>query len=212
MSTTSLFIEILLTGIQAAIWIVLVIFCVIGLDWIALEQIQGFETTIAVLLLPIVYPLGIVIDYLSDAAFKRKERKIRAEFITDPSQSAMDLVSRNKDTLIANHLNYLRSRIRISRASAVNLCLILIFGTVFIIFRCRELFGFFFWRILFIEFVMGLLFSVSLVYAWSRLTRSFFAWVAKGYNANFVITDANLLDDLAPNTLEASSDVPRSTE
>jgi hypothetical protein len=38
MSTTALFIELLITGVQAAIWLTLLILCLLGFDWINLND------------------------------------------------------------------------------------------------------------------------------------------------------------------------------
>lgn len=198
MSTTSLFIEILLTGLQATIWLVLAILCFLGVDWIILERIKGFEAMITASLLPIVYPLGVVIDYLADKIFRAREKRIRGKYISDPTQSAMDFVSRNKDTLIANHLGYLRSRIRVSRASAVNFALMAFWGMAFVIFNCRKRTGFPFWRVLLLESTIGFLLSFLSVLAWSRITDSFFRWVAKGYNPSLKLTDDGVMNEMLP--------------
>ncbi|MGH9753958.1 MAG: hypothetical protein ACREA2_14360, partial [Blastocatellia bacterium] len=69
MSTTALFIELLITGIQAAIWLILLILCFLGFDWITPERLKGFEAPLAVAILSIVYPTGVFIDNLTARLF-----------------------------------------------------------------------------------------------------------------------------------------------
>src|SRR5436305_1968876 len=111
MTTTALFIELLLTGLQAALWIVLIVFSLFGLDWIHLDRIKGFEAIAAIPLFPLVYPLGVFIDYLADEMLKHWDQRLRSKHIPDKTQSAMKLLINTKDVSLAGYLGYTRSRI-----------------------------------------------------------------------------------------------------
>ncbi len=181
MSTTALFIELLIIGLQAAIWLALLVLSILGYHWISPERIKGFEAMFAVLLLPIVYPAGIFIDYVADVIFSRWERRIRAGYPLEKDETALRLMKENNDPSLAAHFGYLRSRIRLSRSSALNFTLITIMGLVFVITRCRNVSGFPFWRTMFLEVCIGGALAGLAVLAWRYITHSFHKWVAREF-------------------------------
>lgn len=195
MSTTALFIELLITGLQAAIWLTLLILSILGYGWISLERLKGFEAIFAVLLLPIVYPLGVLIDYLADAAFKRWELKIRAKYDLDQTQTVVRLLMQTKDSSLAAHFGYIRSRIRISRSSAFNFALITITSLAFTIIRCRNIVGFPFWRMVILEAGIGVSLSGLAWLAWRHINHSFHQWIIKGYSADSHINEAKTTEE-----------------
>lgn len=62
MNTTSLLIEFVIAGSQAAFWLALLALSLFGYDWINLERVRGGEVFVAALSLLIFYPLGIFAD------------------------------------------------------------------------------------------------------------------------------------------------------
>lgn len=184
MSTTAIFVELLLTGLQAAIWLSLVILSVLGFDWIHPERLKGFEAMLTVLLLPIVYPLGVLVDYLADQLFRKWELKIRAEWIQDQTQTALKLLIQTKDPALATLLSYFKSRIRISRSSALNFALITIMSVAFTIIRCRAVTGFPFWRTLLLEILLGAALTGLAMMSWHGINRTFFKSVVRGYDSS----------------------------
>jgi len=201
MSTTALFIELLITGLQAAIWLILLILCVLGFDWINPERLKGFEAMIAVLLLPIVYPAGVFIDYLADRLFNRWEMKIRETYNLSKGWSAMRLLMQTKDPALASHFGYIRSRIRISRSSAFNFALITITGVTFTSVRCGNVPQFPFWRTIFLETVIGATLTALAIMAWRHINHSFFKWVVRGYDADANFSEMEMAEE---SVLEAS--------
>src|SRR5262249_57594282 len=119
MSTTALFIELLITGIQAAIWLALFILCLLGFDWINPERLKGFEFLLAVILLPIVYPAGVFIDNLADNLFRPWELKIREPYNLKKTQTALTLLMRTKDQSLPSHFSYIITRIPIRTSSTL---------------------------------------------------------------------------------------------
>jgi hypothetical protein len=206
MSTTALFIELLITGLQAAIWLVLLVLCLLGFDWINPERLKGFEAMIAVLLLPILYPTGIFIDYLADLFFRRWELKIRIAYNLDETQTAVRLLMQTKDPSLAAHFGYIRSRIRISRSSALNFALITIMGLAFTAFRCRNVPGFPFWRTIFLEASIGASLSVLAALAWCHINHSFHKWVVKGFTADAHINETKTTEESLLEMSMSSSD------
>lgn len=141
MSTTSLIIEFLITGIQVGIWLSLLFLSIFGIDWIVFDKIKDSEIIIGVLALPIVYPIGIFVDNLADALLNRWNFKIRAKYVPEKSQSIIKLLVTANNERLASIFEYSRTRIRISRSTALNFFIITIVLPIFIIKRIESLFG-----------------------------------------------------------------------
>ncbi len=69
MSTTDLFVELIIIGIGGAIWLCLLIFGAFGYDWVPLDE--TFALTALIPFLSVAYVLGIIIDRVADAIFER---------------------------------------------------------------------------------------------------------------------------------------------
>ena len=195
MSTTALFIELLITGVQAAIWLALLILCLFGFDWVNPERLKGFEVMFAVILLPIVYPAGIFIDYLADRLFNPWEMKIRKAYNLKNTQTALKLLVEIKDQTLASHFTYIRSRIRISRSSALNFALLTISSVCFTVIRLRNIPGFPFWKTLLLEVIMGLSLTALAALAWREINHSNYKWVVRGYNINTDISGTETIEE-----------------
>jgi len=120
MSTTQLFVELLVIGLGAAIWISLLA------DVIAGGQIRFSELwSDKALLLPIIavaYALGVVVDRLVWSIFAPLERRIEEKYLR-PSGVPRWYVERlvaNGDGTLAREIYYNRSRLRICRAWVLN--------------------------------------------------------------------------------------------
>jgi hypothetical protein len=195
MSTTALFIELLITGVQAAIWLILFILCLLGFDWINPERLKGFEAPLAVALLSIFYPAGVFIDNLADRLFRPWELKIREAYNLKKTQTALTLLMQTKDQSLASHFAYIRSRIRISRSSAFNFALMTIAGVTFTASRLRGVQRFPFWRTLLLEILIGLLLTALAALAWRQINHSFFKWVIRGYDINSDISGTGSIEE-----------------
>ena len=132
MSTTSLFVELLIVGIQATIWCALIAAAVIDPEYLfhAKEEIGDWETIVSILYLSSAYAFGIIIDRVADVIsyFLPPQRLIMTwpRFRKDVEQSAPDdrirvLFRENK---IADLLEFIRVRLRLIRATTLNLFLI----------------------------------------------------------------------------------------
>lgn len=75
MSTTEVLFEHLLGGIQAIIWVSLIILSALGIEWIDFENIKNFNYAFSLVALAFVYPLGVFMDNLSDKLLSRCEKK-----------------------------------------------------------------------------------------------------------------------------------------
>src|SRR5438270_232913 len=94
MTTTIIFIEHLVAGLQAALWIALLIVSFFGWSWINIDRLKGFETVLGTWILALIYPLGVAIDTIADdLLFKGWNKKIRNKFLKDKSRTVMKLLS-----------------------------------------------------------------------------------------------------------------------
>ncbi|NOT60633.1 MAG: hypothetical protein HOP19_10470 [Acidobacteria bacterium] len=180
MSTTSLFIELLITGVQAGLWIGLLVLTLLGFDWVNLERLKGFEAFLAALALAVIYPLGVLVDYLADELFRKWDLRLRVKHKIDSEQSVWPLLMRITNVALTAQLSYIRNRIRICRSSALNFGLLTLMGTALIGFRCRTKPGFPFWPALWLEILVGIGLTTLATLAWHRLTRSFYKLVNHG--------------------------------
>jgi hypothetical protein len=65
-TTTTLLVDLLIIGIQAAVWLVLLFLSLLGVDGIDISDLDGWEATVGVLYLPLVYPVGVFADHVAD--------------------------------------------------------------------------------------------------------------------------------------------------
>lgn len=131
MATTAVFAEILLVGVQALIWMALAAGVVLGperltaLDW---EAIDSWAGLLSLVVLGIAYAAGVVVDRLADSFFDR----ILAPKLSSPRPDGSGkrrLYVRHHGGDMTTFLDYVRSRVRITRATAFNLALITLFAT-----------------------------------------------------------------------------------
>jgi hypothetical protein len=182
MSTTALFIELLITGLQAFLWLILVALTTFDYRWMSLDKVKGFEAILAVLLLPIVYPMGVIVDNWADKFFRPWEKRIRSQYALKNEESTTRFFILTKETYLAAQMSYIRSRIRISRATAVNAALITATLFFFLVFRCWELPAFPLKRALAFELIIGTLMALLSALTWKRLNHAFFSILARGHN------------------------------
>lgn len=131
MSTTNLFVELVVIGVGAAIWIVLLGLAVIGCEWAT--DIEAVSLVAIVPTLAVVYVLGIVSDRMIDLLFGRIwGEKMRARQFpnTRDYHEARRRILESSETLAEMH-EYGRSRLRICRGWTVHAFLIAISLVVF---------------------------------------------------------------------------------
>jgi hypothetical protein len=131
MGTTELFVELIVIGIGAAIWIVLGTFSLFGFTWVP-KEILSVPTLIP--FLSLVYIVGIVTDRIADVLFEaiwapKLLKKYYSSSIA-PRDDRRLIYSTNP--FLANLMEYGRSRLRICRGWAFNAVLILIAANFFI--------------------------------------------------------------------------------
>jgi hypothetical protein len=168
MSTTNLFVELIVIGVGALIWIALLVFSLFGWAWVPTDKL--FSTVAIIPLLSLIYVLGIVSDRIADTLFEnwwnnnlRKER-----FAEIKSYHAARRQILTGSDRLSDLLEYGRSRLRICRGWALNAVLIAVALNLFIWIRLSRsavapllsLFG----------TVTILLFALASWYTWKKLT------------------------------------------
>ncbi|MCP4536302.1 MAG: hypothetical protein GY832_04075 [Chloroflexi bacterium] len=132
MSTTDLFVELMVIGIGAAIWLILLIFSIFGYKWILPEQVVSLVALIPVA--AVVYVLGIVVDRIADTIFEKLWGQTLCKKVYETKKEYYDdrrLIYTRAERL-GNLLEYGRSRLRICRGWTLNTILILITQNMFI--------------------------------------------------------------------------------
>ncbi len=184
MSTTLLFAELLIIGLQTTVWLSLLIMDIWGYKWLSALQTIGlsdWQTVIVVLALSFVYVLGITFDRFADLIFSRWDKRIRDKIIPNaPLPIAVMRFELGKDNEYLNRqFEYTRSRIRIARASSINFALTTLLAILFVLIHLQGNPG----QIGYLIFLLvfgGFLVCITL-YTWHKLERTYFGLVKANY-------------------------------
>ncbi len=183
MNTTSLFVDLLISGIQVAIWLCLLLASFVGADPAALRELKGWELPIAVVLLSIVYPAGIFIDNLADEVLKVVVgRRIRRRFGLREGDSVTNLLELKRNESLSKLLEYQRTRIRICRSSLFNFALITLSGELFVWWQWRPAFGVSQPLLAWLIAVSGVVLTALAGLSWYLITVSFTRKVASEFS------------------------------
>lgn len=120
MSTTNLFVELVVIGLGVAGWVAMLVIAAFGSSWIAM--IETHWVIVALPALAVVYVCGIVWDRFADSVFdKLWAVDLRAEYYVDIGAyyNARRTILTKSDSL-SDLLEYGRSRLRICRGWALN--------------------------------------------------------------------------------------------
>lgn len=186
MTTTVLFIEHLITGLQSFIWLSLLTFSITGYNWFRFDLFKGFELFISFIALAIIYPIGIFVDNIADDLFKKWSKKIRDKIMSKEkveyeSLTVMKILYHSNDEFLKNYLGYIRTRIRISRSTALNFLIITILSVLFTIIRLNNLRATQFLELIIIETFIGVLIVIISIISWYRITQVFAKQIAYAY-------------------------------
>lgn len=164
MSTTALIVEILIIGIQGAIWVGLIILSIFGHDWIrsALDLIKGWEPLLYVFFIGICYALGTFIDRMADCLFLLCDPSnilMRFDWIKRKSEVAHDARMKVflREKRATDYFFNIRSRIRIVKATALNVFLVTVSTVVFLCARPEHTS----WKIIVSIIAVGLFFTFA---------------------------------------------------
>jgi 8-oxo-dGTP pyrophosphatase MutT (NUDIX family) len=148
MNTTAVFIEILVIGIEAGISVILLVLAIFGTGWLKADLANGWQSFASFLMLSVAYALGIVVDRVADSLYKwfRERTTIGcrlAFWVGKPyegkpeSVRTMRLHVMEQDDGKAKFLDYQRTRLRIARATVLNLIVLLPVATSFLLARTK---------------------------------------------------------------------------
>jgi hypothetical protein len=139
MNTTNIFVELVVVGFHALIWIALMVVALVGYQNVDLEKL--LSVNLALPILAMTYILGILVDRVADFIFIKQDTKMRpVDEDTNLPQSFLKMryYILNKSSDIYAQLEYTRSRLRIARASVFNFALMTIAGLLFIWFQAGK--------------------------------------------------------------------------
>ena len=132
MNTTNIFVELVVIGFHALIGVVIIVTGVVGYQNIGVENILTINLAVPALVLA--YILGILVDRISDSMFIAQDYKMRPTRQDEnlPSFLTMRFYILHKSKDIYTQLEYIRSRLRIVRASVFNFILTTIALLIFV--------------------------------------------------------------------------------
>lgn len=186
MTTTALLIEHLIGGVQALAWFALLVFTLFGFHWIDINKLKGTEAFVLPLLLAMAYPFGVFIDNLADDIFKSVEKRVtssvlKAEGLSGKRFTVMQLMDSENREFAREYLGYVRTRVRLSRSTALNFLLITFSSVAFTIHRLQPMLGGSIWVIVTYEAVIGLVVILLAIRSWFRSSQTFSKQLIRAY-------------------------------
>ena len=165
MSTTNLFVELIVIGIGAMLWLTLLTLALFGFQWLQFKV--EILVALVIPLLSLIYLLGIIVDRIADSIFERIwSKQIRKTVYQESNQQNFYNDRRlvlSQQNPITERLLYAQSRTRICRGWSLNAAVITLTYVILMFSQFR--FSPDFWRIL----IYG---------SFSFLTLSFICWIA----------------------------------
>jgi hypothetical protein len=122
-TTTALFVELIVIGVGGVAWASLAVLSVFGYSWLTFDRATSLTSLVP--LLSLTYVFGIVVDRMADQIFRRPSRLLLHRWFTsfEQYQKAKTLVY--VESPLRNLIEYNRSRLRICRGWAFNCALLL---------------------------------------------------------------------------------------
>ena len=136
MSTTALFVELLVVGLEALVWVFLFISAFFGIDWL-LGLINIFEKAglfLTLVLVGFAYLIGIIFDEFFDSLTEWWSNRIKSSIHEKglPKMWDMQAYIFGHSKEATEQLGYIRTRVRIMRSSIFNFGLISIGAILFV--------------------------------------------------------------------------------
>jgi predicted NUDIX family NTP pyrophosphohydrolase len=133
MSTTSLFVEILIIGLEALVWLGILLSTIWDpaacLDM--LKAYGNYSALFTTLLLALAYVLGIIIDRLADSFYRMFRYASKVPLPAPVGEMRLRIMHDSEG--MAKFLDYQRSRLRIARATVFNLVVTVIMIVIWLI-------------------------------------------------------------------------------
>ena len=126
MSTTNLFVELIVIGIGAMLWLILLTLALFGFQWLQFKV--EILVALVIPLLSLIYLLGIIVDRIADSIFERIwSKQIRKTVYQESNQQNFYNDRRlvlSQQNPITERLLYAQSRTRICRGWSLNAAVI----------------------------------------------------------------------------------------
>ncbi len=180
MNMANLFVEIFISGFQTMIWLILLVLTIFGTSFLKLGTLQKIPS-ISILVIALSYTFGVLFDRVWDASLKKEDRKIRGKYFKNNDvfhKKRCILFSKSKTN--AEYLDYLRSRIRIARASLFNFFLIFFISLIFVFTHFSNM-KYYYIYIIFIGFC-GISFISLAYYAWKKISNTYYIQIQHFFN------------------------------
>jgi hypothetical protein len=133
MSTTALIVELVIVGIQVAIWVSMIVALISGYQWLNPETVEKISTPIAVVLLAVCYTIGIIFDAFTALL----EDKLLSKRELSKEQKARRRVLRQKlrlkDNALSIQLDNDQYLLRLLRSTTLNLTIIAVCGSILVL-------------------------------------------------------------------------------
>ncbi len=184
MNTTAIVIEILIGGLQTTAWLALIILSIFGYEWIQLSTAERW-LGLTIFIIVISYTLGVLFDRLWDFLLYKPDNVIRNRYLSKLELYSIRVRIFSKSETMASFLDYIRSRMRIARASLCNFCLISATSFFFILTRLNHLDVFLKWKLLLFTGICGVLLILLAFYAWKNITNTYYKQVSIIYKELF---------------------------
>lgn len=171
MSTTNLFVELVVIGVGAMLWLVLLTLAIFGFQWLPVKV--EILAVLAIPLLSLIYLLGIIIDRVADSIFEKIwSKQIRKTAYGGTQQNFYDdrRLVLSQHNPITERLLYAQSRTRICRGWSLNAAAITLTFIVLMFNQFRSNPNF--WGLLVYGSVSFLTLSVVCWLAWRMLKYS----------------------------------------
>lgn len=170
MSTTNLFVELIVIGVGASIWLILFTFSMFGYAWVPIDRL--LSSSAAVSILAVIYVLGIISDRIADAVFEWVwSDDLRGSYFQDRREyyDARRLILTRSERL-SDLLEYGRSRLRICRGWAFNSILVAVSLNTFLWMYLSD--KSFAWSISIFGSISLLVFALAAWFAWRKLAQN----------------------------------------
>lgn len=169
MTTTALFVELVVIGAGAMFWLGLLILNAVDAYWLDWER--AISIPVLIMLLPVTYTIGIIVDRLSDRIFRRWDGPICDSIFEkrEDYHRARTYVYTHATREIVNLFEYGRSRLRVCRSWSLNFAVLAIMALIFLWSRLDNIAASTRAGISLIVFLLLITAAISSWYAWRML-------------------------------------------
>jgi len=188
MNTTAIVIEILIGGLQTTIWLALIILSIFGYGWIQLNTVEKL-LGLTIFIITISYTFGVLFDRLWDFLLQKPDEVIRNRYFSKSELYSMRVRIFSKSEPMAKFLDYIRSRMRIARASFCNFCLITATSLLFILTQLNHFDALLNLKLLLFTSTCGMLLALLAFYAWKKITNTYYKQMLTIYKGLFEETE-----------------------